>query len=67
MKTFRFIADIEFDADDLDDALKQLAAHFLNGACGIESGLEFMGHINLEPKADSTKPEPTAPVPILIS
>lgn len=29
MKTFQFKANIEFQADDLDDAWRQLALHFL--------------------------------------
>ena len=51
--TFKFIADCEFDAKDLDDAFRRLACHFLflEGDMAEESDeLQFTGKMELVKK-----------------
>ncbi len=56
MKTFRLKADFTFEAEDIDDALDKLSAHF---AEPDESRLLTGGGIELFASADQLQQEPT--------
>lgn len=47
--TFRFTADIEFDAEDLDYAFLMLARHFRARSTGGAYNLDFLGDLKIEP------------------
>ena len=55
MKKFRLVADITFQAKDLDDASEQIACHFLSVSDDEFSGLEFVGEIHLKPQVEESK------------
>jgi len=48
--TFVFTADIEFDAEDLDDAFEKLRNHFQSLVDGIDTELGQIGNMELKPK-----------------
>lgn len=49
MKRFRFQADIEFDAEDIDDAFARLAQHFSALCNEEESELGQRGEMTIYP------------------
>lgn len=49
MKTFHFTADFVFEAENIDDALAKLAAHFSARVEGEDSDLDQLGEMRLEP------------------
>ena len=51
MKTFSLTANIEFEAEDIDDAFFKLGNHF---ECVMDSNFEFIGELDINP-ADSTQ------------
>lgn len=48
MPKFHFKADCTFEADELDEALIYLAAHFMATYMGRESALEQIGTLELK-------------------
>jgi hypothetical protein len=55
-KLFRIIADATFEAEDIDDAMLQMAHHFADVHLGVDSGVLKSGQIEVKPAADF-KPE----------
>ncbi len=51
---FRMVADIEFDADDVDDAFLALSDHFTMLRHNQESDLIEVGSISIEPTGGKT-------------
>ena len=50
MRTFRMVADCEFVAEGIDDALLRLSRHFLNeGIDGVRDELLHGGEISIHP------------------
>lgn len=54
---FRLQADITFEADDLDDALVELATHFLLKRASKASRLVETGCIDLRPNSTEDTPD----------
>lgn len=46
---FKFVANIEFDADDIDYAFSELAYHFLNLRDGLDNVFQFQGSMDISP------------------
>jgi hypothetical protein len=51
---YRFQADIQFEAEDVDAAMKAIAAHLIamSDSDGENSALEFLGHIVIDHKIE---------------
>lgn len=55
---FELKSDITFFADNLEDAFVKLMGHFLALANDAESGLEFLGTIELKASGSGAVPTP---------
>ena len=45
---FKFVADIEFEADDIDSAFDALSDHFRNLIETSDTSLDFVGEMNIK-------------------
>jgi hypothetical protein len=50
MKKFHFVADVIFDAKDLDDAFSKLSKHFKDLENSSESNFEHVGELKINLK-----------------